>query len=70
VFVFITPDPEEEGEEDREGEGGESNNYLLETPPSNMRLMTYAALLCAHPAHREEQADMLAKLNASPASLQ
>mmetsp|Transcript_29335 Transcript_29335/g.49512 ORF Transcript_29335/g.49512 Transcript_29335/m.49512 type:complete len:403 (+) Transcript_29335:74-1282(+) len=49
---------------------GEENNYLFETHASNMRLMTYAALLCAHPAHREEQTDMLTKLNVNEATLQ
>lgn len=62
----MSADPDEE---DDEG-GEEENNYLFETHASNMRLMTFAALLCSHPAHREDQADMLAKFNVNDASLQ
>ena len=61
-------DPDDEAGEGEAAE--EENNYMFETHASNMRLMTYAALLCAHPAHREEQTEMLAKFNVHDAALQ
>lgn len=60
-------DPDEEADDDY---AVEENNYLFETHASNMKLMTYAALLCAHPAHRDDQTDMLTKLNVNEATLQ
>ena len=60
-------DPDDEDGEPEEEE--EENNYLFETHASSMRLMTFAALLCSHPAHREEQTDMLGKFNVNDASL-
>jgi hypothetical protein len=69
LFFLHEADPDEHEHEDGEGEG-EENNFLFETHASSMRLMTYAALLCSHPAQREEQTDMLAKLNVTAASLQ
>ena len=67
LFCFACADPDDETDS---AVAVEENNYLFETHASNMRLMTYAALLCSHPAHREEQTDMLTKFNVNEATLQ
>lgn len=66
-ILSIAQRGDEEYCEDEHSE--EENNYMFETHPSNMKLMTYAALLCCHPAHREEQNEMLEKFNVSDESL-